>query len=327
MVEPADVLQARRSMPNTRRGWCVLSTAELWIAVPAAIGGAAGYGLAGALQHTATSRLPPGDAFRPQLITDLVRQPLWLASIGASVGGTFLQLLALDTGPLVMVEPLLVTGLLFAVVFRALLAGTRPRGYAIAGAALSAGGLGIFLALAQPSSGSSSVNAGAALPLAAGLAFLILACLVVALRYPGQPRALSCALAGGVAYGLAAGAAKVATGVVTTEGLWPLFATWPLYAMIVLGPSGFLLNQQAYQAYRSIAPTQAVITLTDPLVGIAIGVLWLHESLHGGLLYVIGDVLALAVMVTGVVILAHHPPHVGHRHHHYPLRPSPHSQG
>ena len=87
-----------------------------------------------------------------------------------------------------------------------------------------------------------------------------------------------------------------------------------MYALLVLGPAGFLLNQNAYQSDTSLAPALAVITVTDPLVGIGVGVLWLQEDLRTGVGPVIGQVLALALLVVGVWLLAHGAPHMPRDH-------------
>src|SRR5438270_71912 len=49
------------------------------------------------------------------MIVDLVRNRKWLAGIGAAVGSYLFQAIALATGPLSLVQPLVVSELLFAV--------------------------------------------------------------------------------------------------------------------------------------------------------------------------------------------------------------------
>jgi drug/metabolite transporter (DMT)-like permease len=85
---------------------------------------------------------------------------------------------------------------------------------------------------------------------------------------------------------------------------------WSLWALVVLGPLGFLLNQNAFRESELVSPTLAVITVTDPLVGIGIGVLWLNESIWGTPGAVVGEVLGLAAMALGVWLVAHRAPHL-----------------
>src|SRR4051794_41650861 len=50
-----------------------------------------------------------------RLLVDLAHRPKWVLGISADVGSFALQAVALAFGPLALVQPLLVTGLLFAV--------------------------------------------------------------------------------------------------------------------------------------------------------------------------------------------------------------------
>jgi drug/metabolite transporter (DMT)-like permease len=286
---------------------------NLWIAFPAALGSAICFGMTGALQHTAARRVAARPALRPSLLIDLAHQPIWLLSLLANIGGSGLQLLALSSGPLVLVQPLLVSGLVFAVIIRSMMAHQPPAGTVVLGASMCAAGLAVFLLLARPSGGIEWLSFGQALPLAAGLTALLAILLTIASRHGGEIRTFALAGGAGVLYGVTAGVAKLALGLLQDEGVMPLLRSWPLYALLVIGPAGFLLNQNAYQSDRSMAPALAVITVTDPLVGIGVGVLWLQEDLHRGVGPVIGEVVALLTLVVGVWLLAHGAPQIARR--------------
>lgn len=294
----------------TPGGGATAAVTNLWIAFPAAIASAFCFGLTGALQHMAARRVAARPALQPGLLVDLARQNIWLVSLLANIAGSGLQLLALATGPLVLVQPLLVSGLLFAVLIRSWLAHKPPRGQVMLGASLCAAGLAAFLLLARPTGGKDWLSFTQVLPLGIGLLALMALLLGVASRFPGEARTFALAGGAGVLYGVTAGVAKIALGVLHDDGFVGLLSSWPLYALIVIGPAGFLLNQNAYQSDTSLAPALAVISCTDPLVGIGVGVLWLDEDLQSGVGPVIGQVLALAVLVVGVWLLAHGAPHV-----------------
>jgi hypothetical protein len=281
---------------------------NLVVAVPAALGSAVCFGTTGALQHTAAMRVAARPALRPSLLVDLARQPIWLLSLLANIGGSALQLLALSSGPLVLVQPLLVSGLVFAVLIRGLMMRRPPVGAVLLGTGLCAAGLAVFLLLAGPSGGVTFLSFRQALPLGVGLAALLAILLGVASRFGGEIRTFALAGGAGVLYGVTAGVAKIALGLAQNDGIVALLQSWPLYAVVVIGPAGFLLNQNAYQSDRSMAPALAVITVTDPLVGIGVGVLWLDENLRQGVLPVIGQVIAMAALVVGVWLLAHGAP-------------------
>lgn len=283
-----------------------MAPVEIWIVVPAAIGSAAGFGLAGALQHTTMARRPTRGSLRLGLLRDLAGRPLWMASLVATALASALQILALAKGPVAMVQPLLVSGLLFALFFRSWFRHQVPPRWALLGAGLCVVGLGAFLAISRPPAGAATLALGQTVLLAVVLGVALVCCLALAIWQPGQVRSLTLALAGGLLYGASATIAKVATATFLAGGVPGLLTSWPLYAMAVLGPGGFWLTQHAYRAHRYLAPAQAVITLTDPLVGVTLGILWLHEYLRSGPLELAGEVLGLVVLALGVGLLAHH---------------------
>ena len=275
---------------------------NLLIAVPAAVGGAAFFGLTSALQHRATQQVRQRDALQPGLLVDLAQQRVWLLSLVANAFGVILQWVALTTGPLVLVQPLLVTGLLFGVLF----SGSFDR-VVLLGAGLCVAGLAVFLLMARPTGDTDEMTLGAVLPLAIGLAAILAICLAVAAHRPGNTRALALAVAAGVLYGVSAGLAKLAAEELS-QGILALLTHWPIYAVAVCGPLGFLLSQNAFQAERALAPALAVITILDPLVAIGIGILWLGEELQTGVGPIIGQILALATLCGGVFVLSRRAP-------------------
>ncbi|HWE88096.1 MAG TPA: DMT family transporter [Pseudonocardiaceae bacterium] len=280
------------------------------VAVPAAVGSAFCFGLTGALQHAAATQVRERAALRPGLLVDLAHRPIWLLSLAANVFGTVLQLVALDTGPLVLVQPTLVSGLLFGMGIRSLMRRRWPPPSLVAGAVLCVVGLSVFLLLSRPSGGIEFLTLRDALPLAVGLSALLAIFLTIASHYHGETRTLALAASAGVLYGVTAGLLKLVLGLVSDGGIVALFTHWPLYALIVTGPAGFLLNQNAYQSDKAMSPSLAVITVTDPLVGIGIGVLWLDEQLQSGAGAIIGQVLALITLVVGVWMVAASAPHM-----------------
>jgi drug/metabolite transporter (DMT)-like permease len=283
--------------------------ATLVIAVPAALGAAAGFGLTGAVQHRAARATNQRGAVRLGLLGDLVRQPLWLASLVVNGVALLLQWVALSNGPLTLVQPLLVTGLLFAVALTSVLRRRRPDRVVLFGAVLCVVGLAAFLLLAQPRPGNDRLTLGEVIPLAAGLAFVLAGCIVAAVRYSGRIRVLALAGAAGVLYGVTAGMAKLAADDLR-HGVAAVFTDWPVYLLAVCGPLGFLFNQYAFREGVALTPALAMIVLLDPLVSIGIGALWLGETLSAGTGRVIGEVLALGVVTAGVAVLSRRAPQV-----------------
>jgi hypothetical protein len=161
-------------------------------------------------------------------------------------------------------------------------------------------------AIGQPSAGHANIGFGVLLPLAIGLIVVVGGCLAVAARSPNL-RPLALALACGVCYGVAAFAVKL----VTSEcGSGParVFTNWPIYVLAVVGPAGFVLNQDGFQQSRSLAPVQAIITSADPVISVALGALWLGARLRGSPAEIVGEVVSLLLMTAGIVTIARDAP-------------------
>jgi drug/metabolite transporter (DMT)-like permease len=275
----------------------------------AALAGACVFGVTAVLQQHATHRVVTDPRNQPAFVWGLVRQRLWLASTVGSVGGFALQALALATGPIVLVQPLLVTGVLFAAATGFLLGRSTVDWGLVAGLVMTSGGLALFLVAARPSAGEETLTVGDAIPLAAVLAVLVVGCLWQATRQRGAARSMALALATGIVYGVTAAVAKVTLGMLD-EGPVTVLTHWSMWTVIVLGPFGFLLNQHAFRESALASPVVAVITVTDPLVGIGIGIMWLGESVHAEGPAVLAEVLGLLAMAAGVWLVTHRAPHL-----------------
>ncbi|MEB3371695.1 DMT family transporter [Saccharopolyspora mangrovi] len=276
----------------------------LVVAVPAAIIGAASFGMASAIQHRVTKQVPQVATLSPRMLWDLVRKPIWVLSIGTVILGLSLQVVALAFGPLVLVQPLLVTSVLFGAAFSAWLAQRRMDLVLALGALACAGGLAAFLVLARPSGHGSEFTGSPVLPLALAMGLLVGLSLLAARWLPGEFGVVGLAVATGVLYGVTAGLMRVVAGQFRTGGLVEPFGHWTLYVVCVIGPMGFLLSQQTFQRGRLMAPSLAVITTVDPLVSAAIGVSWLGERIEYSPTILAGEAIAAALIVGGIAVLA-----------------------
>jgi hypothetical protein len=90
-----------------------------WLAVLLAVAGSAAFAVAAVTQQRAAARLAVGRAFDPAVLARLARRPAWLAGLAAVIAGFGLQAAALGLGRLVVIEPVLASGLLFALVLAA----------------------------------------------------------------------------------------------------------------------------------------------------------------------------------------------------------------
>jgi hypothetical protein len=256
-----------------------------------ALAAAVAFGIGSAAQQRAAARAPSGSR--------LVREPRWLGG-GLGVGlGLALQIIALAFGPVALVQPLGVAGVLVA----ALAAG---HGRAAAPGVLAcAVGLASFLLLARPAAappGAQPVD-GVAVALGGVLLGVVLAAAVVGVRRAGGARAAALAVAAGGCYGVSAGMLRVVASQVRADGIGAPFGHGALYTAALIGPVGFVLSQLAFRAARSAAPVLAVLTTVDPLVAVAVGVCWLGERIAVAPAALAGELLAAAVVVGGIVVV------------------------
>jgi drug/metabolite transporter (DMT)-like permease len=273
-------------------------------------------GVSAVADQRSTKRVKKRKGLSPAIFADLIRQSLWLIAIVANLVGFALQVVALSLGSLAIVQPLLVFDLVFAVLISWLLnkrakvphpGGRRSTLLMFTGVAATTGGVAGFLAVGRPSAGTTHVSISILLPLAIGLAVVVGGCLAVAARYPNL-RPLAMALACGACYGVSAFAIKL----VTSEfggGAGKVFTNWPIYVLLVTGPLGYLFNQYALQQGKALAPVQSIITSADPIISIALSILWLNVVLRNSPAAIFGEVATLVLMVAGIVLTAHNSPH------------------
>lgn len=271
------------------------------VSIIAALCAAASFGAAGAFQHQATQQAPPHKALRPGLLVDLIRMQGFRSGVLLGALGFALQVAALSFGPLTLVQPLLVTGMLFYIGFACWLEHRPPDLRLIAGALAALVGLSAFLVVAQPESGTGRFDSAAALPLGIGLVVVVASCLGIASRLKREVRALPLAGATAVCYGTTAGLVRS----LTSMQFGDLWTSWELYAVIIVGPCGFLLNQNAFQVGLLGAAAIATITVGDPVVSIGIGIAWLGEGIGSAPGQIGGEIAALAVTAAGIGLLAH----------------------
>src|SRR5689334_21267911 len=107
----------------------------------------------GVLQQRAASRRPSGERLSATLIHRLVTDKVWLAGIGLAALSYGFQAVALTFGPLALVQPLIVSELLFAVPVSVRLRKLRLRKRDWLTVAMIVAGLAIGIIAADPHKG------------------------------------------------------------------------------------------------------------------------------------------------------------------------------
>ncbi|MER7003172.1 DMT family transporter [Dactylosporangium sp. NPDC000555] len=264
-------------------------------AVLAGIGAAAAFAVASALEQRAAAQEKRATPLDPRLLLRLMRRPMWLLGWIPETAGTALQAVALHFGPLVLVEPLLVSGLFLAIPLAAALNRRRVHGRDFAVVALGGAGLAAFLLAAQPGPGVDAPSVAGWLSVALWAGPALAACLIAARFATDGARAALLGVATGLLYGIAASLLKALTAQIAVNPL-AVFTHGEVYALVIVGIGAVVLNQDAFQSSRIAVPLTA-ITILDPAAGIAIGVTAFHETIAT-------DGPRLAVQVAAAIAMA-----------------------
>ena len=218
------------------------------------------------------------------------------------IAGFALQAAALGLGRLVVIEPVLASGLLFALVLAARRdqRPLRPAEWAAALAVVA--GLGVFLTAGQPAGGQRTASAAALGVAVAAAAGLIGLCALLAGRLPASRRALLLGVGGGAAAGVTDALIK-SVAVLAAGHLLALSADARLYLLIVIGLLTFTIQQNGYRA-SGLAAFLPAFTVTEPVIGSLLGLIIYHERLSDGPGQIAVELAACAAVIWGIARLA-----------------------
>jgi len=253
-------------------------------------------------QHTASSGV--SNTHRNwSLVTFLIRQPLWLLGWAAAAGGFAFQAVALHGGQLSVVQALLVTELVFALVLRRLWVRQHVAKMAWAAALVTCAALAVFLITAEPHGGGLQPQATTWVSAVAVLGGVVAALAITARRGSPVRRAALYATAASITWALMATFIKATTNVLAASGVVGTLEHWPLYALIVSGVLGSVLQQAALQV-GPLSVSQPLIVVVDPAVAIVLSV-WVFDerfTVSPSQKAIAG--VAFCVMAVGVTILS-----------------------
>ena len=264
------------------------------VAVVAAIAAGCMFAVGSVLQQSAARETPPEESLSWRLLVDLAHRPRWLLGIGSDVVSFALQALALAFGPLALVQPLAVTGLLFAVPLAVRRRGRRLHAPEWIGTLAVAGGLAAFLTAASPSEGLPQTTPWRWFLILVAVAGLMALGIGLGRLSGGTVRPTMYGVAAATAFGLLAALTKASTHLLS-EGAATFFTAWQPYAMAVVAILGAIVQQSAFQA-GPLPASLPVMDAVEPTVAVFIGVFAFNE--HVGT-----SPLALAVQAVGVVAL------------------------
>ena len=281
---------------------------SLTVAIPFGVGSAVIYGTSIVVQHRMAQQHAGDDGqASARGLLRLFRNPIFILAIGGDLIGFLLQVVALTTGPVVIIQPLVVLMLPVSLVAAYLMGGHRPtRGDAV-GVLGVIGGLALFLALVgQPSVGA--VPRPRVLALAVILVLVIGGvCAAVVAGANKIVRGVMYGAVGGAYFGTLAVMVDAASEQARKHGVTSLVThsrgLVPVICLLCLALGGMVLTQMSFQVGALGATLPANIAV-DPFMGVLLGVLVLHERIPRTTAHLAAYAAAVVVIVAGAIRLA-----------------------
>ena len=269
-------------------------------AVLLALGASFMYALGTVLQQKGGMQEPQGSELAAGFMARLMRRPLWLAGVVIELVGFAMQAVALGLGRLIVVQPIQVVSVVFALPLGARLTGQRVGRREVAGAILVTGGLVGFLALIDPSGGKNDAPVRNWLIAGAIAAVVCIPAVLISLRVRRSLRAALLGTVSGVLFGFAAALTKATVDLIG-DGVGAVVLDWHVYALAAVGGAAFWLTQIALQSglELSIATTATF----DPITSVLLGIFLLDEQLHESTTGAAASLAALAVALAGLFVL------------------------
>lgn len=260
------------------------------------------FALAAALQQRGTFDLPTISLADPKSFVRLLGQKWWLFGTLALLIGYLFQAGALDRGRLSVIQPLLVTTVVFALPLGYFLTRQHVGRREVIGAIVIIVGLGLFIYFGDPAGGNENASNG---QWAFTIALLtVLSVLLIMLGGGGglSKKAAVYGTVAGIMFGLSA-ALTAPTLDYLHESVGTMLSHWECYALAVAGVGGFILQQVSLGTGR-LAPSVATVSVANPIVGILIGILLLDERLSRPAWHVVVAVIGLTLALIGAVVIS-----------------------
>jgi drug/metabolite transporter (DMT)-like permease len=229
---------------------------------------------------------------------------VWLLGLVAQIVGVLLQAAALDRGRVAIIQPLLVTTIIWALPLGYFLTHQTIARRHILGAAIIVIGLAIFGIFGDPAGGLDDAPTSDWIS-----AYLVIAAVCVGILLIGRRGGMSAKAAiygtvAGILYGVAAVLMKPVVERLHADGVEQVLANWQLWVMAATGIGGFYLQQISLSVGR-LAASVATTSVANPVVSVLLGVLVLQERLdRTPPWHAVVAIGALAVALLGAVIIA-----------------------
>ena len=259
------------------------------------------FALAATLQQKGALNLPTISLADPMSLVRLVGERIWLIGTLALFAGYLFQAGALDRGRLSIIQPLLVTTVVFALPLGYFLTRQHVGRREVIGAVVIIIGLGLFVYFGDPAGGNENAsNSQWAITIAL---LSVLSVLLLVFGSGGlSKKAAVYGTVAGILFGLSSALTKPTLDYLH-ESVGTMLSHWECYALAVAGVLGFVLQQVSLGTGR-LAPSVATVSVANPVVGILIGILLLDERLSRPGWHIVVAVIGLGLALAGAVVIS-----------------------
>jgi drug/metabolite transporter (DMT)-like permease len=260
------------------------------------------FAVAATLQQKGALNLDGVSLAKPMSLVRLGGQRMWLLGTAALLVGYVLQAGALDRGRLAVIQPLLVTTIVFALPLGWLLTNQHVGRREVGGAVVIVLGLAIFAIFGDPAGGEENAPNDEW-----AIAIVVLGAICGGLLVygrnstPTKVAAVYGAVAG-ILFGLSAALTKPTVDFLH-EGVGVMLSHWQCYVLAVAGVLGFVLQQVSLGTGR-LAPSVATVSVANPVVGVLLGVALFDERLSRPLWHVVVAIASLLLALLGAVAIS-----------------------
>lgn len=239
----------------------------------------------------------------PSSFVTLAKQKWWLIGTVALLCGYAFQAVALGNGRLAVIQPLLVTTIVFALPLGYLLTSQSVGRKEIFGAAVVVAGLAVFTGVGQAADGNDNAPANEWAIAVVVFSTIAVALFVLGGRGDVERKAALYGACAGVLFGLSASLCKPTVEILDASGIAGVLESWELYAFAATGIVAFVV-QQLSLATGKLAASVATVSVCNPLVGIVIGTLLLEERLADPLWHKVVAYTGLGIALAGAVVIS-----------------------
>jgi drug/metabolite transporter (DMT)-like permease len=260
------------------------------------------FALAATLQQKGALNLPTISLGDPKSLVRLLGQTWWLFGTLALFAGYLFQAAALDRGRLSIIQPLLVTTVVFALPLGYFLTKQHVGRREVIGAIVIVIGLGLFAYFADPASGNENAPND---EWAIVVGLIVAASVVLLIVGRGGTPTVVAATYGtvaGILFGLSAALTKPTVDYLH-ESVGTMLSHWECYALAIAGVGGFVLQQVSLGTGR-LAPSVATVSVANPIVGIAIGTILLDETWSRPTWHIVLGIVGLSIALVGAVVIS-----------------------